>query len=218
MNRIIIFFLLTLLLQDAVAQPPEKPAKEISRLKATGIDTLIQLVKEGTGLGDTLPGLGWVHTIFEVNYLVYKNKNAVFARKFVRHCGKDCSGTYESVSGTVRIKDDSLFRYLGTSLGQLSAETVYPLIYRYTDSLSGQVVYNTVKTYHPTIYYVGIHLAQQDIMKMIVTENLERYVSGEDTVTENINYAYNRQTKLVQFFEFLKRKMEAYDRQFRFSK
>ena len=160
----------------------------------------LSLSSQPFGFLDTLKGIGPVQ-VDEIYYLLYKKGNKMFSRKFVSYFNIDVSLTKLSVSNPINIKADSIFSFVRTNLLRLQREGIAPYIYRSEKPGSEIVGYDILEEANPTIPYVGIHTATDDIGRDIKPTSLQERLLPDTPY--NLNYKANMNTKLVLFYREL---------------
>jgi hypothetical protein len=186
--------------------------KDINKLRTTKTDTVIRLSLPSFHgmLADTLLGIGKV-IIYDIEYLIVKQNNTLYSKKYVCHCTEDCIGIVTSISEPLKIRADSLLYILGNSIESFRTEEIYPYIYQIKDN--NNLHYNIVTTSHPSNYFLGIYTLNEDIGKSIGTDFNDKQYSN---FPENLNYKANVSTKLYTFFKTLSNYIQDIDKLYKF--
>jgi hypothetical protein len=212
---VILFFLTTTFTICSFGQLGDTAYSYIKTLLPKKVDTVIRLGLPGpyTSLLHNLKGLGKV-SYFSVNYIFYRQQNKLWSQKIIEYCDSNCNGTKTAVSKPLTLTEFRLFNFLNTYYRQIEREDIYPFIMKFSDSLAKRDFYVTSKSSHPPVFLVGIYTKNEDLVRLINSDDLEKNIRNE--TPSNVNYEYNSQTKLRQLYVLLTSIVNDLDEQYQF--
>jgi hypothetical protein len=172
----------------------------IGVLRQQKVDTIIEIRfpdKSNSISNDTLIGIGIVHAL-DIRYLIYKMNDTVYSKKFVEYCSRDCIDLEDAVSKVYQSTYNTLFLWLRANLGIVRNENLFPYIAK--QEHNGIAVYTPLVGDRMPWYDIEFYINEERFGKAVYPVDLNEEFFSQ---LENLNYKYNQQTKLSEFFYLL---------------
>lgn len=188
---------------------------KIIELQKSGADTIIQFTppEYHDPAYQKLDGAGEIQ-ILATDYIFYKRPRELLGLKTLTTINNNHDGFPAIFSKPIKISEDEIFKFVHKNLNTMTGESIFPFVSKYTDSTSGKIYYDILRTSHSHNFKITIHTKSGSFSWVVFSPALEKKVIKN--APDNINYDYNSSTKLAELFKMLNTLSEKLDSRFIF--
>lgn len=179
-----------------------------------GIDTIITFTIHTTGgmaARDTLNGLGEMF-VLESAWLFYKKNNQLVTIKYCLTLEHRYANSAYAQSEELVCDDPAPINWIIQHDSLIATNRILPHIIRFEHN--NAMVYDHMRSFHPTTYYIGIHVSNSSHYLSVDGEALSQ--RWRDGMPANINYEHNINSEINQALQKLLLYREEYDKRYFF--
>lgn len=178
-------------------------------------DTIYFSLPSNYAYNDSIPGIG-VPQLPDIGYVMVGSGNKIVSWKYISYCNSDCSNFLSATSDWLYMDNDTIFSWLGKNLETIRNEELHPFIYQVKEQAF--VYYEPFQRYDRGLsqFFISISTSGKEIRKNINLTHMERH-AGRGQM-KNLNYPYNRSTRLYRLYLMLEQRFKAWDMKYTFSR
>lgn len=206
-----LLYSLTTIAQHTV-RPPGTKTQSARQHKG---DTIYFSLPSNFAYNDSIPGIG-IPQLPDIGYVMVRSGNKIVSWKYISYCNSDCSNFLSATSDWIYMDNDTLFPWLNKNLERIRQEELHPFIYQAKEH--GHVYYEPFPMSHQekATFFISIAGSGKEIRKNINLTYMEQY-AGRGQM-KNLNYPYNRSTRLYRLYLMLEQRFRAWDMKYTFSR